>query len=216
MKMVALKMLALLLVMAPVVANANLIKQPDLGAYWAPLNPNSGSYIYADSFVADTSGGVSSLGFWATGGGNAQVVLEVYGPGASPDSANVLAKTGVIDLSLTNSLQFFDAATLFSSNLSSGTQYWFAANVIGLTADTPITVGGHTQNSGGIVDNGTFWFSSDPTGVNFDGANYTPEMAFDVGFGAVNQVPEPGTLPLFGAGLAAIAISFALRRKRAR
>jgi hypothetical protein len=212
---ISLKVLAslLLMVTASMAANANVVKQPDLGTYWSPLYPDGGTYIYANSFVADASGTDSNLGFWAANGGGAgkaQVVLGIYGSGASPDSTNVLARTGVINLTLTGSLQFFDAATLFSSNLSSGTQYWFAADVIGLTADTPIQVGGHTRNSGGIVDNGTFWYSNDPTGTHFDGSNLNPEMAFSVET-QVNQVPEPNGVALFGLGLA--AIGFALRRK---
>jgi hypothetical protein len=91
--------------------------------------------------------------------------------------------------------RYWTDGDLSSGILTAGVQYWFAANVIGLTADARIKVGGHTQNSGGINDNGTFWFSNDPTGINFDGQGLTPEMAFRV---ELEPVPEPTTLLLPG------------------
>jgi hypothetical protein len=56
-------------------------------------------------------------------------------------------------------------------------------------------------------DNGTFWFSNDPTGVFFDGQNATPEMAFHVG---LKVIPEPAAFGLVGL----VGLAMLLRRRR--
>ena len=73
--------------------------------------------------------------------------------------------------------------------------YWFAATVVGESGPGFYQVGGHTQNSQ-YNDNGTFWYSNDPSGQSFDGQNLTPEMAFHVG----TAVPAPASLALAGLG----------------
>ncbi len=184
----------------------DIVKEPDLGPFWQPLDSDTGTYIYANSFVADETGTVDDLGMWllALGGAGtgSQIAFEVYGsiggdPANGPDSTNVLASTGLLDIGGgTNNLDFYNAAPNFSAVLNAGETYWFGANVIGGGQNVgPYQVGGHTQNSGGIVDNGTFWFSNDPTGVNFDGRGFTPEMAF-----SVSIVPAPASLALLGMG----------------
>lgn len=203
--------MAVLILMGPIAANAGLIeKAPDQGPWWSPLNSNDGSYIYANSFVADESGRIESLGFWAWKDDDqlsGQVILEVYEAGPTPDSSSVVARTAVIDLLFTdrNSLDFFQAPTIFSDAITAGGQYWFAANVIGLPTNGDFGVGGHTQNSGGIIDDGTFWASNDADGIHFDNENLLPEMAF-----RVNVIPEPGTFALLGIGVA--GMGFARRR----
>ncbi len=182
-------------------AMAGLIeKPPDQGAFWNPLGPD-GSYIYADSFVADETGIVDQLGYWmqsnAGAGAGSEVAFEVYGSiggnaALGPDSTNVIASTGLVDWGGgTDTLDFYSAAPAFSGVLTAGETYWFGANAIGGSGGSYI-VGGHTQNSV-YNDNGTFWFSNDPTGVDFDGQNNTPEMSF-----SVNIVPAPAAIAMFG------------------
>jgi hypothetical protein len=189
-------------------ATAGLIeKPPDLGPFWHPLGPD-GTYIYADSFVADETGPVDLLGTWlrldnGNPGVGGMIAFEVYpsidgNPALGPDTTNVIVSTGLIDIGGgTVDLTLYTAAPDFSGILNAGETYWFGANAIGggEGAD-PYQVGAHTQNSV-YNDNGTFWYSNDPNGVDFDGQGLTPEMAF-----SVNIVPAPGAIALLGlAGL---------------
>lgn len=191
----------------------DIVKPPNVGANWQPLDPDTGTYIYANLFVADESGPVDELGTWllAQGGAGtgAMVAFEVYGSVGGdatngPDSTNVIASTGLLDIGGgTDTLDFYSAAAAFSGNLTAGEIYWFGANVIGGGPADPYEMGQHEQNSI-YDDNGTFWFSNDPTGVNFDGQNFTPEIAF-----SVSIVPAPGAVALLGLGGIA-----AIRRRR--
>lgn len=183
-------------------ASAGLIeKGPDLGAFWQPLNSSSGSYVYANTFVADMDGTVDSIGTWlldmSGGGTGADVEFMVLGSllGA-PDPNNVIASTGMEDIGGgTSTLDLYDIGTDFSGAVTAGETYFFAVSVIGGGGTGSYQVGGHTQNSV-YLDDGTFWFSNDPTGQNFDGAAFTPEMAF-----RVNIIPAPAALALFGCAL---------------
>jgi hypothetical protein len=183
-----------------------VVKAPDGGPFWHPLDAITGTYIYADSFVAPNSGKVTNIGLWLvnlTGDTSAQPIsFEVLGGGlAGPDASQVLATTGALTLDVTGPLSLYSANTIGSDNLVAGQTYWVAGDERGFSGGGYLQVGAHTQNSGGIVDNGTFWYSNYQSGF-FDGQNLTPEMAFTVN---VANVPEPATwammtLGLFGAG----------------
>ncbi len=174
------------------VTSCNLEKVPDQGPFWQPLSPG-GSEIYANSFVACATGPVDALGMWLESlngpGQGPDVRFEVWGsigddPSNGPDAFNVLATTGSLDLGGTDSLEFYGAPTTSSAPLSIGKTYWFVASCFGEEGgNAGWRVGGHTQNTGGINDNGTFWFSNDDNGVVFDGQALTPEMAFRVSQG---------------------------------
>lgn len=182
----------------------DIVKGPDIGPFWQPLNANSGTYIYANSFVADETGVVDELGGWllalSGAGTGPDIAFEVYGsiggnPANGPDSTNVLVSTGLVDIGGgTGTLDLYTAAPNFSAVLNAGDTYWFGFNVIGGGGSGSYQTGGHTQNSV-FNDNGTFWFSNDPTGVFFDGQGLTPEIAF-----SVSIVPAPASLALLGMG----------------
>jgi len=104
-------------------------------------------------------------------------------------------------------LQLINNTLLSPVSLTNGVRYWVAASTVGQSGGSGLAyqVGGHTQG----VDLGTFWYSNDPAGQNFDGRSQTPEMAIFVGSGV--SVPEPATYTLLLAGFAVAA----LRRRRA-
>lgn len=204
--------LASLSVLAVVCAAAQaapvLTKAPDLGANWHPLS-SSGTYVYANSFVLSSSTSVDSIGFWLQGG-SSEVKFQIWGDNLNrPDAGNVLTSSVVssgnyLDLTLVT-------LPVTAVNLVAGQTYWVAATTVGLGGSGSYTFGGHTQNSGGIVDNGTFWYSNDPTGVNFDGRGYTPEIAFQLGNGGISSVPAPGAV----AVMALNALAVVRRRRKA-
>ena len=191
----------------------SIVKVPDLGAYWGSLS-SSGTYTYADSFIAPTTGSVTEMGTWLNGG-SSNLTFEILGSvgglgGNGPDAANVLASSGPINGGIYNSLTFIDVTSgISSSTLIAGNTYWFAATTVGMGGSGPYQVGGHTQNSAGIVDNGTFWYSNDPTGMVFNGQGLTPEMAFSV---SISAVPEPETYAMLLAGLG--LMGFMSRRRK--
>jgi hypothetical protein len=180
---------------------------------WSPLATSS-SYIYADSFVAPISGTVSSIGLWLVNAGgdtSAQpVVFEVLASvGGKPDASNILATTGALTLDVTGSLSPFSENTISSLNLTAGQTYWVAGDERGLTGGGKLQVGGHTQNSGGITDNGVFWVSNDSTGSYFCCSSLT-EMAFTVTLSSA--VPEPSTWAMLLLGFAGVGF-MTYRRK---
>ena len=205
--------LSVIAVAAGTTLAGDIVKPPNEGGTWQPLDPDTGTYIYANSFVADETGVVDELGTWLVAGGGAGtgglVAFEVYGSiggnaANGPDSTDVIVSTGLLDIGGgTDTVDLYTAAPAFSGVLNAGETYWFAANVIGGGPADPYQTGRHIQNSV-YNDDGTFWFSNDPTGVNFDGQNFTPEMSL-----SVSIVPAPGAFALLGLGGLAVA-----RRRR--
>ena len=177
-------------------AAADIIKPPDLGPFWNPLDGGSGTFVYTSDFVATGADlQVQRLGMWLLSfGGTQSFRLEVWGDnGSSPDPTSVLSTTGSVNPIVTGSLQYYEFAAS-TVNLVNGTRYWFVATVVGEGGGASYQVGGHTQNSV-YNDNGTFWYSNDPSGINFDGQALVPQMAFGVILG---PVPAPAALALLG------------------
>jgi hypothetical protein len=180
-----------------------------------------GTYVYADSFLAPSNGLPTVLGTWLSDQGNPvtfPVRFEIWSAtgGGGPDPTSVLATTGSIGpFTTAGSLNFFSApVTGTFGTLSSGTRYFFVITAVGESGGGQYQVGGHTQNSV-YQDNGTFWYSNDPAGVNFDGQNLTPEMAFSVTIGTGQNVHAAPALSFPSLAITAGMLwLFAIRRLR--
>lgn len=163
-----------------------LTKAADLGAFWQPLGgqPN-GSYIYADSFVAPANATLpTSLGSWLLVANGTAVQLEyriVADNHGLPAYTNVLASSGLFSYTGTGHLdQVPHAPTGTPTRLTAGSHYWFVITTAATNYTGSIQVGGHTQNSGGISDNGVFQYSESTTAATWASAGLTPEMAYQV------------------------------------
>ncbi|HRQ73688.1 MAG TPA: PEP-CTERM sorting domain-containing protein [Phycisphaerales bacterium] len=195
-KMIALAALAGLATSA---AATSIVKPPDIGPWWHPIDGDNGTYVYASDFVlTGTDTKVDRMGTWLSliWGGTQNIRFEVWGDtgGFGPNPNDVLASTGSIHPAVGVNLDYHEAPAAFSANLVPGSRYWFIATVVSEGGGGGYQTGGHTQNSV-YNDNGTFWYSNDPAGMFFDGQNLTPQMAF-----AVHMVPAPGALALMGLG----------------
>lgn len=175
-------------------ASVTLTKQPDAGPGWFPLSP-TGTYVYANSFVSIGSGTPTTLGMWLMlySGTSASIRFEVWGDnGGLPDPSNVLATTGSIVPAVNSTLQYFSAPVLpGASSLVNGVKYWYVGTCVGESGDGRFQTGGHTQNST-YNDNGVLDYSNDPNGINFDGLNRTPEIAFSV---TIDDTPPATPIP---------------------
>jgi hypothetical protein len=185
---------------------ATITKSPDLGPYWHQLGEGS-NFIFANSFVATISGPVTDIGIWlinSAGDTSAQpIAFNVFGStDGRPDGENILATTGPMILDVTNTLSLFDEKVTSSADLTLGDTYFVAADVLGLSGGGELQVGGHTQNSEGILDNGTSWNSYDPQGITFQNG-VAPEMAFTVTL-SPGAVPEPETWTMMALGFAGL------------
>ncbi len=179
---------------------ARFTKLPDLGPNYHSISA-SGSYVYADSFVAPQGTNVPvSLGTWLQlyGGTSQSVRFEIWGDSGGPDHTSVLATTGsVTPGAFGGALSFFSypvasyPATTTPVALVPGTRYWFVITVVGETVSNgQFQVGGHTQNSV-YHDNGVFDASNESSGATFNYVNHTPEMAFQVGLSDVLLLDIP-------------------------
>ena len=200
----------ILFVAAVSYAETTIEKPPDLGPYWYPLS-NGGTYVYSDSFIApfgDTNVtilgtwlmplkgtpaiGNTGTGFHPAGTNNSIIQLQVWGTDGNggPDWTQVLASTDPFEADALILVLYNRPVTSGGGPLVPGTKYWFVAKAVGGDPfATAYQVGGHTQNSV-YPDNGTFWYSNDPVGHNFDGQALTPEMAFRVVLGGAISVDE--------------------------
>ncbi|MBV5336572.1 MAG: hypothetical protein J0653_00750, partial [Deltaproteobacteria bacterium] len=177
-------LLALMLSATVASGAATLTKDPDLGGYWSPLS-SQGTYTYANSFVAPTSGKVSAMGTWLSGGSSDlqfKIFESIAGDVQSgPDAGAVLASSGTLIGNNYASLSFVGVSESITSGvLLAGHTYWFAVTTVGLGGVGRYTVGAHTPNSSGITDNGTLWYSNAADGIVFDGSQERPELAFSV------------------------------------
>jgi hypothetical protein len=212
--------LSLLAVVAVQSASGVLItKSPDWGPWWYPLTPQTqggGAVVYANSFVAPISGSVTALGTWLStmiDGVNTYdpataVKFEVWGsylggpdytgPGLCATTGPISGMQGVLTYHL------FDQVNSIKPLVADQT-YWFVASVVGASGSGRYQVGGHTQNSEGISDDGTFWYASNPGNLAaFNAQSLTPEMAFTVEITA--SVPDAaGTVTLTGLALFGLA-----------
>ena len=187
-------------------ANTIIDKPPDIGNWWHPVGNNAGgSWVYADSFIApeaDTT--VDQLGTWLDafvyygGPQHSEVAFQVWGGGdAGPDYTQVIASTDPFSTETPGLNLYVLEVTELNDELTPGERYWFIIDGAGYGDPSydDYQTGGHTQNSV-YQDNGTFWYSNDPAGQNFDGQNLTPEMAFQV-----YLIPEPASMSLLGLGV---------------
>ena len=214
MKKLLLCALATLFVASVSYAETTIEKPPDIGLFWFPVG-NGGTYVYANSFVApfgDTNvailgtwlsplrsapegavGNTLGTGFIAGGGSNSIVRFQVWGTGGNggPDYTQVFASTDPFSANLSGLNLYNQPVTSGGGPLTPGTTYWFVITAVGLGDPSlpPYQTGGHTQNSV-YPDNGTFWYSNDPNGFNFDGQALVPEMAFRVVLGGAISVDE--------------------------
>jgi hypothetical protein len=95
-------------------AQTTIQKSPDQGPFWQPLDPNTGTYVYSDCFIAPAGVDVfpQSLGTWLLElvPTAPTVRFEIWGDlaGAGPDAGNVLATTGSLSPTPTG-LEFISA-----------------------------------------------------------------------------------------------------------
>ena len=202
-------LLSFLLISTAAQAASTIHKPANLGPFWQPMGNDSATEVYADSFISTEGGSPTSLGTYLRelAADPPNVRFEIWGDmgdGNGPDPSNVIATTGSYDPAVDGTLQFFSTAvSTVNSPMSQGELYWFVITAVGETgANGSYQTGGHTQNSV-CFDNGTFWFSNDSAGINFDGQALTPEMAFEVEMngggdracGSLHLVPVPALDP---------------------
>jgi len=215
-----LQVLALVGLLAASTSAQTLIdKPPDLGLAHEPFS-NSGVFVYADSFIAPTGDTVvTELGTWLIplfGPGATVVAFQVWGEDPNtggPNWKDVIASTDDFSTE-TAGLNLHTLPVKHGGGpLTPGLRYWFVATAVGRQGTGGYGLGGHTQNSV-VQDNGTIWWSDDPSGQSFNFQNQLPEMAFQVRLAPT--VPALSTMAtLVMALVLIIAASKILHRKKA-
>lgn len=168
--------------------SVTVYKASDIGRYWHPIGADGGSICYAGSFDAPASGPVIETGcmfeiYTINPLPFQEVRYDICGalsgdPANGPDTSDVYASSDVITLGLEGSLTQKTSTSMTSyTSLTSSQTYFFVVTTVGLDGNSNYYVGGHTRNSGGISDDGLFWYSND--GSTFS-SNSTYEMGFNL------------------------------------
>jgi hypothetical protein len=89
-----------------------------------------------------------------------------------------------------------------------GSTYWFAINAIGGGGSGEYQVSSANDD---MNDGGSFWYSNDPSGIDFGGRDLQPEMAFSVTVNGQASVPDSGSTALL---LLSGVLGLAALRKR--
>jgi hypothetical protein len=169
---------AIVLLASVVHAQTTLTKSPDLGAFWNPLSPNGGTYVYANCFIAPAGADVwpHTLGYWllTQAPPPPTVRFEIWAirEAAAPTPTMSWRRPGPSARTPAASSSSPPRCCRPRRSSLLAPVYWFAATVVGIPGTGSYQVGGHTQNSQ-QNDNCTFWYSNDPNGINFDGQNLT-------------------------------------------
>jgi hypothetical protein len=173
-------------VATPGMALNTVFSKPPNDSGYSVLNADTGSYVYASSFLAPEGNRLPvRLGSWlqasAPGLG---IRFEIWGDDADkPDSADVRATTGSVSPAADETLTYFEFPVSGSPPpLTPGGRYWFVVTVVGETGGGVYGVGGHTQNSV-YDDDGVFVGSNNPSGTPFDLGPTTPELAYQIELG---------------------------------
>jgi hypothetical protein len=186
-------------------AQLTITKDPDIGDYWHPLGaaPNQ-TPLYMDTFVAPTSGSynLTSIGIWldSTNTAGAELTFKLFDSlnNGTPNTSAILTTSAAQTFVTTGLTLETLAVTPFA--LTAGHMYFVGASSTG-NGNGWYYVGGHTQNSEGINDNGAFWYTNDPAQLSGLSGALTPEMAYQV---KLQSVPEPVSMIALGTGIVAL------------
>jgi len=221
-KIVLSSLLGALILSSNLFADLIIEKDPNDGLY-AGLGGGVSS-IYADSFIFTGTTGTTldTLGVWLLGGADTSTLdFELMADTGSdaPDPTNILTSSGAVSFNVTSLT--LETETVTPVSLTNGVEYWVAIAVV--SPDGAYSLAQHTQNTEGIDDDGTFWYSNDPTEQTF-ARSFATEMAIYAadsqsdgsggsgGLGGTGSsptaTPEPATWGCMLVGLGALAVRF--------
>ena len=159
----------LLFITSNLFADLIVEKDPNAGVY---AGLGHGSYIYANSFIFNGTTGTTldTLGVWLLGGSDTSTLifelLADTGPD-SPDLTQVLTSSIADSFALTSLTLETEAVTPYA--LTNGMEYWVA--IVATGTGSAYSLAQHQQNSEGINDNGTVWYSNDSTYTFFSNSS---------------------------------------------